>query len=55
MVPDVGVFLACDASVASLDLSVVLVAWTFNRIVEARAAVRPTVRAPRRVLRIWGH
>ena len=27
----------------------------FNRIVEASAAVRPAVQAPRRVLRIWGH
>ena len=37
---------ARDASVASLDLSVVLVTWTFNRIVEARAAVRPAVPSP---------
>ena len=46
---------ARDACVASLDLSVVLGRRTFNRIVGARAAVRPTVQAPRRVPRIWGH
>ena len=46
---------ARDAPVAFLDLSVVLGRRTFNRVVEARAAVRPTVQAPRRVLRIWGH
>ena len=36
---------ARDASVASLELSVVLGRRTFNRVVEARAAVRPTVQA----------
>ena len=57
MVPDRRSLLgARDASVASLDLSVVLGRRTFNRVVEGAGRGPSCGPSPsRRVLRIWGH